>query len=97
MKKRRARSGRSSTLASGGTPPWPASASCSRPLSITADDVHGIGLTGQMHGLVLLDDAGQVLRPAILWNDQRTGAQCDTIRARLGKSHLIAITGNGPR
>ncbi len=61
---------------------------------VTADEIHGVGLTGQMHGLVLLDDAGQVLRPAILWNDQRTGAQCDTIRARLGRQQLIAITGN---
>jgi xylulokinase len=56
--------------------------------------VTAIGLTGQMHGLVLLDEQGEVLRPAILWNDQRTGAQCDEMRARLGKEHLIQITGN---
>ncbi len=56
--------------------------------------VRAIGLTGQMHGLVLLDEAGTVLRPAILWNDQRTGAQCDEIRRRLGKARLIQITGN---
>lgn len=56
--------------------------------------VGGIGLTGQMHGLVLLDEAGKVLRPAILWNDQRTGAQCDEIRRRLGKARLVEITGN---
>jgi len=56
--------------------------------------VSAIGLTGQMHGLVLLDDAGEVLRPAILWNDQRTGAQCDEIRARVGLHRLIQITGN---
>ncbi len=56
--------------------------------------VSGIGLTGQMHGLVLLDAVGDVLRPAILWNDQRTGAECDEIRAIIGKQRLIDITGN---
>ena len=56
--------------------------------------IHGVGLTGQMHGLVLLDQAGQVLRPSILWNDQRTAAQCDEIRARVGKAKLIEYTGN---
>ena len=57
--------------------------------------VAAVGLTGQMHGLVLLDGEGQVLRPAILWNDQRTGAQCDTIRERLGgRERLVRITGN---
>ncbi len=61
---------------------------------VKPDEVHGIGLTGQMHGLVLLDEGGRVLRPAILWNDQRTGAQCDEIRRRLGKERLIQITGN---
>ncbi len=56
--------------------------------------IAGIGLTGQMHGLVLLDEAGRVLRPAILWNDQRTEAQCDEIRRRIGRERLIQITGN---
>ena len=60
----------------------------------TGSDVAAIGLTGQMHGLVLLDERGEVLRPAILWNDQRCGAECDEIRARLGKERLIRITGN---
>ncbi|HUG30034.1 MAG TPA: xylulokinase [Candidatus Limnocylindria bacterium] len=58
------------------------------------DDVTAIGLTGQMHGLVLLDAADRVLRPAILWNDQRTGHECDEIREAVGAERLIAITGN---
>lgn len=61
---------------------------------VNSADIRGVGLTGQMHGLVLLDKNGQVLRPAILWNDQRTAAECDEIRARLGKERLIQITGN---
>jgi len=61
---------------------------------IEGETVAGIGLTGQMHGLVLLDNEGQVLRPSILWNDQRTQAECDEIRKRVGPSELIAITGN---
>jgi xylulokinase len=61
---------------------------------LSGDEVAAVGMTGQMHGLTLLDEAGEVLRPAILWNDQRTGAECDEIRARLGKAKLIKITGN---
>jgi len=61
---------------------------------IDGADVAGIGLTGQMHGLVLLDDEGTVLRPSILWNDQRTQAECDEIRDRVGPEELIAVTGN---
>lgn len=61
---------------------------------VAGEEVAAVGLTGQMHGLTLLDEQGQVLRPAILWNDQRTGAQCDEIRARIGRSRLIEITGN---
>jgi len=61
---------------------------------IGGEEIAAIGLTGQMHGLVLLDANGQVLRPAILWNDQRTGAQCDEIRRRLGFERLVQITGN---
>ena len=58
------------------------------------EEVKGVGLTGQMHGLVLLDGDGKVLRPAILWNDQRTAAECDEIRQRVGRRDLISITGN---
>lgn len=61
---------------------------------VAPGEIAGVGLTGQMHGLVLLDAHGQVLRPAILWNDQRTAAQCDEMRAVIGKEALIQITGN---
>ena len=61
---------------------------------LTGDDIAAIGLTGQMHGLVLLDDQGEVLRPSILWNDQRTQAQCDTMTERIGAERLIELTGN---
>ena len=61
---------------------------------IVGEDIAAIGLTGQMHGLVLLDEAGAVLRPAILWNDQRTQSQCDEIHARIGKQEFIQISGN---
>ena len=61
---------------------------------VAGSDVVAVGLTGQMHGLVLLDDAGKVLRPAILWNDQRTGEACDEIRRAIGPERLIAISGN---
>ena len=62
---------------------------------LAAADVRGIGLSGQMHGLTLLDKAGQVLRPAILWNDQRTGPQCETItRLAGGKQRVLELTAN---
>jgi xylulokinase len=65
-----------------------------RAAGISGGDVAGIGLAGQMHGAVLLDDADRPLRPAILWNDQRTAAECDEIRQRVGAARLIEITGN---
>jgi xylulokinase len=61
---------------------------------VTGAEVSGVGLTGQMHGLVLLDEEGLVLRPAILWNDQRTQAQCDEIHEIIGREKFIQITGN---
>lgn len=61
---------------------------------VGAADISGVGLTGQMHGLVLLDGDGNVLRPAILWNDQRTAKECDEIRERVGRRELISISGN---
>ena len=62
---------------------------------LKAKDIKGVGLTGQMHGLVLLDRNGAVLRPAILWNDQRTGLQCAEITERAGGlKRLLELTGN---
>ena len=61
----------------------------------TAEEIVAVGLTGQMHGLVLLDAARRVLRPAILWNDQRTSVECDEIRSRMGgRARLVEVTGN---
>jgi xylulokinase len=57
-------------------------------------EVAGIGLSGQMHGLVCLDARDRVIRPAILWNDQRTAAECTEIEERVGRSRLIELTGN---
>jgi xylulokinase len=57
-------------------------------------DVAGLGLTGQMHGLVCLDASDRVLRPAILWNDQRTAAECAEIEERVGRDRLLELTGN---
>jgi xylulokinase len=57
-------------------------------------DVQAIGLSGQMHGLVALDAADRVLRPAILWNDQRTAAECREIEERVGTERLVELTGN---
>jgi xylulokinase len=58
--------------------------------------IAAIGAAGQMHGLVLLDEAEEVVRPAILWNDQRTAAECDWIRETVGRERFIAVTGNEP-
>ncbi len=56
--------------------------------------IQAVGLTGQMHGLVMLGAAGKVLRPAMLWNDGRAQAQCDAIRKALGLERLVRVTGN---
>lgn len=56
--------------------------------------IASIGLTGQMHSLAVLDAAGEVLCPALLWCDQRTGAECVEITERIGRAELLARTGN---
>lgn len=62
--------------------------------NVKANQVVGIGLTGQMHGLVLLDRSGRVLRPCIMWNDQRTGAQCAAITEKIGARKLLDLIAN---
>jgi xylulokinase len=77
---------------------WEAAANSVRKVlqqsGIKNDEIASIGLTGQMHGLVLLDQDGNVLRPAILWNDQRTQAECDEIHSRIGREKFIQTSGN---
>ena len=65
-----------------------------RALARLGVDEPRIGFSGQMHGLVCLDDHDRVLRPAILWNDQRTAAECAEIEERVGLERLISLTGN---
>ncbi len=62
--------------------------------TIQPQQVIGVGLTGQMHGLVLLDKQGRVLRPCIMWNDQRTGAQCAAITEKIGAPRLLELIAN---
>ena len=57
-------------------------------------DIKGIGLSGQMHGLVMLDKDGNVLRKSIIWCDQRTTAEADELTEKVGKERLVEITGN---
>jgi xylulokinase len=73
---------------------WQASRQVLAQLSAEAGAPAAVGLSGQMHGLVALGRDGAVLRPAILWNDQRTGEQCAEIEERLGLERLIELTGN---
>lgn len=62
--------------------------------AVKPEDVKGIGLTGQMHGLVMVDKNREVLRPCIMWNDQRTGAECEAITKKVGLRRLMELTGN---
>jgi len=61
---------------------------------VPAGDIVSLGISGQMHGLVMLDENGSVLRRSIIWCDQRTAAECEEITARVGAARLIDITAN---
>ncbi len=74
---------------------WQATCAVLRALQAkVSGPVAAIGLAGQMHGAVFLDADGQVIRPAILWNDQRTAAECAEIEQRVGAGRLRQIAGN---
>ena len=57
-------------------------------------EIKGVGLSGQMHGLVMLDKSGKVLRRSIIWCDQRTTLECDEITGKVGAGRLVEITAN---
>ncbi len=61
---------------------------------LSGKEIAAVGLTGQMHGMTLLDAHGETIRPCILWNDQRTAAQCETITNRVGAEKILQLTGN---
>ena len=60
------------------------------------EDVKGIGLSGQMHGLVMLDEKGEVIRRSIIWCDQRTGAEVEDMLAIMPRERWIEVTANPP-
>lgn len=77
---------------------WEAAAESIRSIlaqgSAAPEEICGIGLSGQMHGLVLLDGNGEVIRPAILWCDGRTGEERDELEELIGAGRLIEVTAN---
>ncbi len=54
-----------------------------------AEEIAAVGLTGQMHGAVLLDESDKVLRPALIWCDQRTSEECQYLNSRIGERRII--------
>ena len=75
---------------------WEATKKAVRALldEVDPSSIGGIGLTGQMHGLVVLDGKGEVLRPCIMWNDQRSFAECEQMTSIIGEEEILRITGN---
>lgn len=75
---------------------WDATCRALRELleSVDSGSISGIGLTGQMHGLVLLDEKGLPLRPCIMWNDQRSFQECEEMTEKIGAAEVLRITGN---
>ncbi|HEX8072321.1 MAG TPA: xylulokinase [Pyrinomonadaceae bacterium] len=77
---------------------WGASAASVRAVlaadGVRAEEIGAVGLTGQMHGAVLLDERAEVLRPALIWCDQRTEAECRALTERVGPARLVELTCN---
>lgn len=63
---------------------------------VSGEDIKGIGISGQMHGLVMLDEAGEVIRPSIIWCDQRTGEEVEDMLKAMPRERWIEITANPP-
>ena len=61
---------------------------------VSKDDVAALGISGQMHGLVMLDEKNEVIRNSIIWCDQRTAKECEEITEKVGYDNLIRITAN---
>src|SRR5215467_16251185 len=61
---------------------------------VTGADIKGIGLSGQMHGLVILDDDNRVIRPSLIWCDQRSQQQVDAVNAKLGRDTVLKYIAN---
>src|SRR5215467_5772050 len=61
---------------------------------VTGADIKGIGLSGQMHGLVILDAANQVIRPSLIWCDQRSQQQVDFVNSTVGREKVLEYTAN---
>ncbi|WP_446742745.1 xylulokinase [Silvibacterium acidisoli] len=73
---------------------WRAAQQAIREVLATGAKVEAVGLTGQMHGAVMLDVHGNVLRPSLIWCDQRTDAECDWLHEQIGREKLIELTAN---
>src|SRR6185312_16973824 len=63
-----------------------------RQANATGNSISGIGLSGQMHGVVLLDESDEVIRPSLIWCDQRSQKQVDAIEAKVGREKILAFT-----
>src|SRR4051794_23018218 len=61
---------------------------------VAGSAVRGIGLSGQMHGLVILDSSHRVIRPSLIWCDQRSQAQVDAVNAKIGRAHVLECIAN---